>query len=208
MWYTSLFIFHFQVLDLVELFLMKQAGNPLVFSVIDPLLSVIEHSMSSDSNKQEQDYLRKTADIFTWVSEKHFFVCGGGGGGERENYTHAKLPVLTQGVFNYLDLHLMQSPTPGLRPDIPGRANSKWARLRAQLHLHNWQSLALTHKAPLATGSNRSRLCVKLPFERAAGVRVHCLGKWSCACSPAVCTEQSPLLPPTAGPWKSWGPLL
>uniref|UniRef100_A0A2D4FXJ4 Myb-binding protein 1A n=3 Tax=Micrurus corallinus TaxID=54390 RepID=A0A2D4FXJ4_MICCO len=57
--------FKIKVLDLVELFLMKQAGNPLVFSVIDPLLSVIEHSMSSDSNKQEQDYLRKTADIFT-----------------------------------------------------------------------------------------------------------------------------------------------
>ncbi|KAL7987010.1 hypothetical protein Chor_005929 [Crotalus horridus] len=57
--------FKIKILDLVELFLMKQAGNPLVFSVIDPLLSVIEHSMSSDSNKQEQDYLRKTADIFT-----------------------------------------------------------------------------------------------------------------------------------------------
>uniref|UniRef100_A0A8C6VPE2 MYB binding protein 1a n=1 Tax=Naja naja TaxID=35670 RepID=A0A8C6VPE2_NAJNA len=57
--------FKIKVLDLVELFLMKQAGNPLVFSVIDPLLSVIEHSMSSDSNKQEQDYLRKTADIFS-----------------------------------------------------------------------------------------------------------------------------------------------
>ncbi|XP_070591325.1 myb-binding protein 1A [Erythrolamprus reginae] len=57
--------FKIKVLDLVELFLTKQAGNPLVFNVIDPLLSVIEHSMSSDSNKQEQDYLRKTADIFT-----------------------------------------------------------------------------------------------------------------------------------------------
>ncbi|XP_029143049.1 myb-binding protein 1A [Protobothrops mucrosquamatus] len=57
--------FKIKILDLVELFLMKQAGNPLVFNVIDPLLSVIEHSMSSDSNKQEQDYLRKTADIFT-----------------------------------------------------------------------------------------------------------------------------------------------
>ncbi|XP_025025920.1 myb-binding protein 1A [Python bivittatus] len=57
--------FKIKVLDLVELFLTKQAGNPLVFSVIDPLLSVIEHSMNSDSNKQEQDYLRKTADIFT-----------------------------------------------------------------------------------------------------------------------------------------------
>ncbi|XP_063002795.1 myb-binding protein 1A [Elgaria multicarinata webbii] len=57
--------FKIKVLDLVEVFLTKQAENPLVFSVIDPLLSVIEQSMSSESNKQEQDYLRKTADIFT-----------------------------------------------------------------------------------------------------------------------------------------------
>ncbi|KAL8198853.1 UNVERIFIED_CONTAM: hypothetical protein K2H54_026435 [Gekko kuhli] len=54
-----------QVLDLVEVFLTKQAENPLVFSIIDPLLLVIEQSMSSETSKQEQDYLRKTADIFT-----------------------------------------------------------------------------------------------------------------------------------------------
>ncbi|XP_020667800.3 myb-binding protein 1A [Pogona vitticeps] len=57
--------FKIKVLDLVEVFLAKQPENPLVFLVIDPLLSVIEQSMSSESNKQEQDYLRKTADIFT-----------------------------------------------------------------------------------------------------------------------------------------------
>ncbi|XP_053222954.1 myb-binding protein 1A [Podarcis raffonei] len=57
--------FKIKVLDLVEVFLSKQAENPLVFTIIDPLLSVIEQSMSSGSDKQEQDYLRKTADIFT-----------------------------------------------------------------------------------------------------------------------------------------------
>ncbi|XP_060612733.2 myb-binding protein 1A isoform X2 [Anolis sagrei] len=57
--------FKIKVLDLVEVFLAKQPENPLVFRVIEPLLSVIEQSMSSDSDKQEQDYLRKTADIFT-----------------------------------------------------------------------------------------------------------------------------------------------
>ncbi|XP_042298459.1 myb-binding protein 1A [Sceloporus undulatus] len=57
--------FKIKVLDLVEVFLTKQPENPLVFRVIEPLLSVIEQSMSSESNKQEQDYLRKTADIFT-----------------------------------------------------------------------------------------------------------------------------------------------
>ncbi|XP_061460578.1 myb-binding protein 1A [Rhineura floridana] len=57
--------FKIKVLDLVEVFLAKQAESPLVFGVIDPLLSVIEQSMSSESNQQEQEYLRKTADIFT-----------------------------------------------------------------------------------------------------------------------------------------------
>nr|XP_056721083.1 myb-binding protein 1A [Euleptes europaea] len=57
--------FKIKVLDLVEVFLTKQAENPLVFDIVDPLLLVIEQSMSSEASKQEQDYLRKTADIFT-----------------------------------------------------------------------------------------------------------------------------------------------
>ncbi|XP_060115023.1 myb-binding protein 1A [Heteronotia binoei] len=57
--------FKIKVLDLVEVFLTKQAESPLVFNIIDPLLLVIEQSMSSEASKQEQDYLRKTADIFT-----------------------------------------------------------------------------------------------------------------------------------------------
>ncbi|KAM9117520.1 myb-binding protein 1A [Pangshura tecta] len=57
--------FKIKVLDLIEVFLAKQPENPLVFDIIDPLLLVIERSMSSDSDKQEQDFLQKTADIFT-----------------------------------------------------------------------------------------------------------------------------------------------
>ncbi|XP_039612824.1 myb-binding protein 1A-like protein [Polypterus senegalus] len=56
--------FKIKVLDLIEIFLMKQQESPLVFGIIEPLLSVIEYSMNSESGKQEQDFLRKTADIF------------------------------------------------------------------------------------------------------------------------------------------------
>ncbi|KAJ1184813.1 hypothetical protein NDU88_001615, partial [Pleurodeles waltl] len=56
--------FKTKVLDLIEVFLNKQPENPLVFDIIEPLLSVIEQSMSSDTNQQEQDFLRKTAHIF------------------------------------------------------------------------------------------------------------------------------------------------
>ncbi|XP_051847497.1 myb-binding protein 1A [Antechinus flavipes] len=57
--------FKIKVLDLVEGFLTKQPENPLVLELVEPLLAVIERSMSRDSAKQEQDFLRKTADIFT-----------------------------------------------------------------------------------------------------------------------------------------------
>ncbi|OCT95119.1 myb-binding protein 1A-like protein [Xenopus laevis] len=56
--------FKTKVLDLIEVFVKKQPDSPLVFNIIEPLISVIEQSMSSDSNQQEQDFLRKTADIF------------------------------------------------------------------------------------------------------------------------------------------------
>jgi len=52
------------VLDLIEAFLVKQPENPLVFDVIEPLLQVIEQCMTSDSEKQEVDFLQKTAHIF------------------------------------------------------------------------------------------------------------------------------------------------
>ncbi|NXF83642.1 MBB1A protein, partial [Sclerurus mexicanus] len=56
--------FKAKVLDLIDVFLMKQAENPLVFDIIEPLLQLIEQCMSSDSDKQEVDFLRKTATIF------------------------------------------------------------------------------------------------------------------------------------------------
>ncbi|NXW62873.1 MBB1A protein, partial [Eurystomus gularis] len=56
--------FKIKVLDLVEAFLIKQSENPLVFDVIEPLLRVIEQCMTSDSDKQEVDFLQKTANIF------------------------------------------------------------------------------------------------------------------------------------------------
>ncbi|XP_063258483.1 myb-binding protein 1A [Prinia subflava] len=56
--------FKTKVLDLIDVFLIKQAENPLVFDVIEPLLQLIEQCMSSDSDKQELDFLQKTANIF------------------------------------------------------------------------------------------------------------------------------------------------
>ncbi|XP_037230991.1 myb-binding protein 1A [Falco rusticolus] len=56
--------FKIKVLDLIEAFLTKQSENPLVFDIIEPLLRVIEQCMSSDSDKQEIDFLQKTANIF------------------------------------------------------------------------------------------------------------------------------------------------
>ncbi|NXC05901.1 MBB1A protein, partial [Orthonyx spaldingii] len=56
--------FKAKVLDLIDVFLVKQAENPLVFDIIEPLLQLIEQCMSSDSNKQEVDFLQKTASIF------------------------------------------------------------------------------------------------------------------------------------------------
>uniref|UniRef100_A0A8C3R9Z2 MYB binding protein 1a n=1 Tax=Cyanoderma ruficeps TaxID=181631 RepID=A0A8C3R9Z2_9PASS len=56
--------FKAKVLDLIDVFLIKQAENPLVFDIIEPLLQLIEQCMSSDSDKQELDFLQKTANIF------------------------------------------------------------------------------------------------------------------------------------------------
>ncbi|XP_035289498.1 myb-binding protein 1A-like protein [Anguilla anguilla] len=56
--------FKIKVLDLVEVFLSKQSDSPLVLGIVEPLLSIIESGMSSETNQQEQDFLRKTADIF------------------------------------------------------------------------------------------------------------------------------------------------
>ncbi len=56
-----------QVLDMVEMFLSKQGSSTLVLGMVEPLLSVIESGMSSETSQQEQDFLRRAADIFRWV---------------------------------------------------------------------------------------------------------------------------------------------
>ncbi|XP_041808104.1 myb-binding protein 1A-like protein [Chelmon rostratus] len=56
--------FRIKVLDLVEVFVARQAGSPLVLGLVEPLLTIIDRGMSSDSDQQEQDFLRRAADIF------------------------------------------------------------------------------------------------------------------------------------------------
>ncbi|XP_026184718.1 myb-binding protein 1A-like protein isoform X2 [Mastacembelus armatus] len=56
--------FKIKVLDLVEVFVARQAGSPLVLGLVEPLLAIIDRGMSSDSGQQEQDFLRRAADIF------------------------------------------------------------------------------------------------------------------------------------------------
>ncbi|XP_043910132.1 myb-binding protein 1A isoform X2 [Protopterus annectens] len=56
--------FKIKVLDLIDVFLKKQPENPLVFGIIEPLIAVIEQTMTGKSDQQEQDFLQKTADIF------------------------------------------------------------------------------------------------------------------------------------------------
>ncbi|XP_062874432.1 myb-binding protein 1A-like protein [Trichomycterus rosablanca] len=56
--------FRMKVLDLVQVFLQKQGSSGLVLEMLEPLLNVIENSMSSESSQQEQDFLRRAAHIF------------------------------------------------------------------------------------------------------------------------------------------------
>ncbi|KAK1806954.1 hypothetical protein P4O66_005439, partial [Electrophorus voltai] len=56
--------FRIKVLDLLEVFLSKQGSSGLVLCLVEPLLAVIEKSMSSEVVQQEQDFLRRAADMF------------------------------------------------------------------------------------------------------------------------------------------------
>uniref|UniRef100_A0A1A8EWS6 MYB binding protein (P160) 1a n=1 Tax=Nothobranchius korthausae TaxID=1143690 RepID=A0A1A8EWS6_9TELE len=56
--------FRMKVLDLVEVFVARQAGSPLIIGLVEPLLNMIDRGMSSGSEQQEQDFLRRAADIF------------------------------------------------------------------------------------------------------------------------------------------------
>ncbi|CAL8365233.1 unnamed protein product [Lota lota] len=61
---TLILDFKMKVLDLLEVFVSKQAGSPLVLGLVEPLLGVLERSMGSDRHQQDQDFLRRVADIF------------------------------------------------------------------------------------------------------------------------------------------------
>ncbi|XP_042354943.1 myb-binding protein 1A-like protein [Plectropomus leopardus] len=56
--------FKIKVLDLVEVFVARQAGSPLVLGLVEPLLAIIDRGMTSGSDQQEQDFLRRAAGIF------------------------------------------------------------------------------------------------------------------------------------------------
>ncbi|KAL7836131.1 hypothetical protein AOLI_G00274150 [Acnodon oligacanthus] len=56
--------FKIKVLDLVEVFLTKRGSSALVLGMVEPLLSMIENGMSSESGQQEVEFLRKAAAIF------------------------------------------------------------------------------------------------------------------------------------------------
>ncbi|XP_061755015.1 myb-binding protein 1A-like protein isoform X2 [Nerophis ophidion] len=61
---TLLRDFKIKVLDLVEVFISRQAGSPLVLGLVQPLLSIIDRGMNSGNEQQEQEFLRRAADIF------------------------------------------------------------------------------------------------------------------------------------------------
>ncbi|KAM9781294.1 myb-binding protein 1A-like protein isoform X1 [Syngnathus typhle] len=61
---TLLFDFKIKVLDLVEVFVSRQADNPLVLDLLEPLLSLIERGMALGNEQQGQEFLRRAADIF------------------------------------------------------------------------------------------------------------------------------------------------
>ncbi|KAF4074801.1 hypothetical protein AMELA_G00243550, partial [Ameiurus melas] len=56
--------FKIKVLDLLDVFLCKQGSSVLVLGLVEPLLSVIENCMSSESGQHEQDFLRRAAHVF------------------------------------------------------------------------------------------------------------------------------------------------
>eukprot|EP00062_Callorhinchus_milii_P020226 gi/632975647/ref/XP_007904343.1/ PREDICTED: myb-binding protein 1A [Callorhinchus milii] len=56
--------FKIKVLDLIEVLITKQPENPLIFDIMEPMLAILEGTMRSHNDEQEQTFLRKTAFIF------------------------------------------------------------------------------------------------------------------------------------------------
>ncbi|XP_025218486.1 myb-binding protein 1A isoform X2 [Theropithecus gelada] len=86
--------FQIRVLDLVEVLVTKQPENALVLELLEPLLSIIRRSLRSSSSKQEQDFLHKTARIFTHHLCRARRYCHDLG--ERTEALHAQVERLVQ----------------------------------------------------------------------------------------------------------------
>uniref|UniRef100_A0A5F8AHQ9 MYB binding protein 1a n=2 Tax=Macaca mulatta TaxID=9544 RepID=A0A5F8AHQ9_MACMU len=86
--------FQIRVLDLVEVLVTKQPENALVLELLEPLLSIIRRSLRSSSSKQEQDFLHKTARIFTHHLCRARRYCHDLG--ERAEALHAQVERLVQ----------------------------------------------------------------------------------------------------------------
>uniref|UniRef100_H9Z4D7 Myb-binding protein 1A isoform 2 n=1 Tax=Macaca mulatta TaxID=9544 RepID=H9Z4D7_MACMU len=86
--------FQIRVLDLVEVLVTKQPENALVLELLEPLLSIIRRSLRSSSSKQEQDFLHKTARIFTHHLCRARRYCHDLG--ERAEALHAQVGRLVQ----------------------------------------------------------------------------------------------------------------
>uniref|UniRef100_UPI00359009A3 myb-binding protein 1A n=1 Tax=Myxine glutinosa TaxID=7769 RepID=UPI00359009A3 len=56
--------FRIKVLDLLQVFVSRRASSPIIFSLMKPLLAVIRSGMRQDTDQQEQEYLRKVANVF------------------------------------------------------------------------------------------------------------------------------------------------
>uniref|UniRef100_A0A3Q4GSP4 MYB binding protein (P160) 1a n=1 Tax=Neolamprologus brichardi TaxID=32507 RepID=A0A3Q4GSP4_NEOBR len=83
--------FKIKVLDLIEVFVARQAGSPLVLGLVEPLLAIIERGMSSGSDQQEQDFLRRTADIFNHLCRSKVYCRTAG---DRQGELHDLLEKL------------------------------------------------------------------------------------------------------------------
>ncbi|CAL9685098.1 unnamed protein product [Knipowitschia caucasica] len=55
--------FKIKVLDLVEVFVSRQSSSPLVLSLVQPLLTLIQKCMGSERELHEQDLLRRAAHV-------------------------------------------------------------------------------------------------------------------------------------------------
>ncbi|KAG7246992.1 hypothetical protein CRUP_022442, partial [Coryphaenoides rupestris] len=128
---TLILDFKMKVLDLLEVFVSKQAGSPLVLGLVEPLLAVIERSMGSDRHQQEQDFIRRVADIFRNQLCRSKVYCKTAG--DRQGELHDLLEKLVHKAQKHTDSSVslyyfrlvgsVSAELPHHRPMIP----SSWA---------------------------------------------------------------------------------